>query len=973
MATIAAATLTAAAATPAHSAAAAGTSPWDVPTGIGATVPFTQYEAERATTTGTLVGPDYTQGTVPSEASGRQAVRLASPGQYVEFTLTNPANAVTVAYNVPQGASGSLSVYVNGSKLSQKLPLTSRFLYLDTPWIAGSKTHHLFAHERLRLGNSLAAGAKVRLQIDAGDLSGAVIDTADFEDVPAAAQPANSVSVTSTGADPTGAGDSTNAFNQAISTARSQGKSVWIPAGDFKITSPLQIDSVTMRGAGPWYSVLRGTHLIDNSNTQGAIKLYDFAAIGEVTSRNDSSPDNFVNGSLGNGSVVSNIWIQHQKVGLWLVGPNNTNLTIENSRFLDLTADGVNFNGTVSNSAVRNNYLRNTGDDSLAMWSLHSENTTNTFANNTIVQPNLANGIAIYGGRDTTLSKNVVADTNALGSGIAISNQQFIAGQGFTPLAGTINVTDNTIIRGGAMNPNWQHPMSAIRFDSYDYAISSGVMVNLTGGQILESPYSAIEVVSGGGTGKPVTSLKVDGTTINGARTVAVQVETQGSGSFSNVVASGIGAAGIYNCPYPQGSGTFTFNFGVGNSGWSDSVWPGCTFPDPVDPSGLAVSPSSVDFGSQDLGTTSTAKPVSITNRGSSAVAIQGITASGDFAQTNNCGTLLAAGASCTAQVTFKPTAAGTRTGTLTISSDAPGSPNTVKLSGSGVDPSGNLAAGRTVTATSSLSAYPASNAVDGNASSYWESNNNAFPQSLTVDLGTSRTVARVVLKLPPDPAWGARTQTLSVSGSTDGSAYSTIVGSTGYRFDPATGNTVTINFTQTSQRYLRLTFTANTGWPAAQLSEFEVYAASSGTNPPPSGNLALGKATAESSHTQVYGSANAVDGNAGTYWESANNAFPQWLQVDLGTAQTVGRIVLKLPPDSAWAARTQTLSVSGSGDGSTFTTIVGSAQYRFDPATGNTVTITFAQTSQRYLRLTFTANTAWPAGQVSEFEVYAP
>ena len=49
--------------------------------------------------------------------------------------------------------------------------------------------------------------------------------------------------------------------------------------------------------------------------------------------------------------------------------------------------------------------------------------------------------------------------------------------------------------------------------------------------------------------------------------------------------------------------------------------------------------------------------------------------------------------------------------------------------------------------------------------------------------------------------------------------------------------------------------------------------------------DLAAGRATAESSHTQNYGSGNAVDGDASSYWESANNALPQWVQVDLGTA----------------------------------------------------------------------------------------
>jgi hypothetical protein len=145
------------------------------------------------------------------------------------------------------------------------------------------------------------------------------------------------------------------------------------------------------------------------------------------------------------------------------------------------------------------------------------------------------------------------------------------------------------------------------------------------------------------------------------------------------------------------------------------------------------------------------------------------------------------------------------------------------------------------------------------------------------------------------------------------------------------------------------------------------------GTTPPPTGDLAAHKATTESSHTQSYGSGNAVDGNPNTYWESANNAFPQWLQVDLGAAQTAQRVVLKVPPASSWGTRTQTLSVAGSTNGSTFSTVAGAAGYTFNPATGNTVTIAFAASATvRYLRLNFTGNTGWPAGQVSSFEVYS-
>jgi hypothetical protein len=141
---------------------------------------------------------------------------------------------------------------------------------------------------------------------------------------------------------------------------------------------------------------------------------------------------------------------------------------------------------------------------------------------------------------------------------------------------------------------------------------------------------------------------------------------------------------------------------------------------------------------------------------------------------------------------------------------------------------------------------------------------------------------------------------------------------------------------------------------------------------PPPNPNLAQGKPASASGYTQTYQPSNAVDGNTGSYWESTDNAFPQWFQVDLGTATSISRMVMDLPPSAAWGARTQTVQIRGSTDGSAFTTLAGSQGYRFDPATGNTATATFRASTVRYVRLTFTANTGWPAGQLSELQVFA-
>ena len=84
--------------------------------------------------------------------------------------------------------------------------------------------------------------------------------------------------------------------------------------------------------------------------------------------------------------------------------------------------------------------------------------------------------------------------------------------------------------------------------------------------------------------------------------------------------------------------------------------------------------------------------------------------------------------------------------------------------------------------------------------------------------------------------------------------------------------------------------------------------------------------------------------------------------------------MVVDLPPATAWSTSTQTLSVLGSTNGTTFTTLVASATYTWNPSTGNTVTITLpAGTTDQYLELSFTANSVQNGAQVSELDVYAP
>ena len=98
----------------------------------------------------------------------------------------------------------------------------------------------------------------------------------------------------------------------------------------------------------------------------------------------------------------------------------------------------------------------------------------------------------------------------------------------------------------------------------------------------------------------------------------------------------------------------------------------------------VSLSPTSLTFASQAVGTSSSPQSVTLTNTGRANLTVSGVSTSGDFSQTNTCGSSVAAGASCTIKLTFQPTAAGARNGTLTVTDNASPATQTVCLTGTG-------------------------------------------------------------------------------------------------------------------------------------------------------------------------------------------------------------------------------------------------------------------------------------------------
>jgi Pectate lyase superfamily protein len=607
--------------------------------GRGAQLGIVEQEAENAATNGTILPFDTSAYTLSGEASGRQAVNLA-PGQNVAFTLTQPANAMTIRYSVPDAPTGggidapltvSVDQHGNGNTHPRTITLTSKYSYLynlypftNDPsagvlhpdwWITECscvpaattptpvvsipfRPMHFYDEQRVLLGKTYQAGDVVRLTVPAAtNAASTVIDLADFQNVAGPAkQPRNSISVTDFGADATGVRDSARAFDLAILAAKALHRTVFIPAGTFQVNRHVIVDHVTIQGAGSWWSIVKGHEVTlaspapDGSIHTGVgfygkyaadggssdVHLSDFAIEGDVRERIDTDQVNGIGGALSD-STIDGLYIHHTKVGIWLDGPLH-NVTIANTVIADQIADGVNFHQGVTGSRVVNSLIRNTGDDALAMWSQtvagqpQIEDANNTFDHNTIQSPVLANGIAVYGGRDNTVSNNVVADPVREGSGLH-AGQRF----GSTPFAGSLMFTNNTTVRAGSFELNWKIGLGAIWLYSLEGSLTADVEV--TGDNFLQSTYNAILIVSD----FPVKDLYTISNVhfshihVDGTGTSVLSARAAGGATFLDVDARNVGAVGINNCGSfhftPAGSEFSVTDLGGNDGGGTTGPW----------------------------------------------------------------------------------------------------------------------------------------------------------------------------------------------------------------------------------------------------------------------------------------------------------------------------------------------------------------------------------------------------------------
>ncbi|PYC76375.1 coagulation factor 5/8 type domain-containing protein [Streptomyces tateyamensis] len=257
------------------------------------------------------------------------------------------------------------------------------------------------------------------------------------------------------------------------------------------------------------------------------------------------------------------------------------------------------------------------------------------------------------------------------------------------------------------------------------------------------------------------------------------------------------------------------------------------------------------------------------------------------------------------------------------------------------------LSQGRPATASSTENVgTPASAAVDGNTGTRWSS---AFsdPQWLQVDLGATSTISQVTLNWEAAYASGFQLQ-VSNDAVNWTSVYTTSTGTGGVQNLAVTG----------TGRYVRMYGTARATQYGYSLWEFQVYGSPATTCA--TGNAAQGRpATASSTENAGTPASAAVDGNTGTRWSSAA-ADPQWLQIDLGSQQTVCGAQLQW--EAAYATAFQ-LQVSN--DAVNWTSL-----YSTTTGTGGTQTLALNGTG-RYVRMYGTARATQYGYSLWEFQVF--
>lgn len=450
--------------------------------GVGASVPFTEYEAEAGTLAGgasvvSLTSPPTPDRSSPQlEASGRAYVQLTGKDQSVTWTNNTDKSftAINLRFSIPDadkggGTNATLALFVNGT-FRQALHLSSKQTWLYQSSVLqdgmgevpapGLSPHVFFDETHIFIqGNPVGPGSTIMLKPDPNDLAAFYwIDLIDLETPPAPlSKPADFLSIADFGARADDADfDNTDALKKCIAAAEGQQKAIWIPTGTFYLKpsqESLHANGIRIEGAGSWYSTIYSIVPL-HSNTVPDILYCSSCTIRNLTfDSNANAADVSGRGVAainmkGSDWLLDNIWAQH--VGL--VDADGLAGKVKNCRVNNAWGAGIAINnvGPETNPSdildIENNFCRGNGSHGIGLSSVSTEPPFHRpkVANNTCVCSYWGSNLRVTGGASVLVENNLLRDA-ATDSNMNVG----VFGDDGANLDSAI-IRGNLLVRGGA-------------------------------------------------------------------------------------------------------------------------------------------------------------------------------------------------------------------------------------------------------------------------------------------------------------------------------------------------------------------------------------------------------------------------------------------------------------------------------------------------------------------------------------------
>lgn len=544
--------------------------------------PYQRYEAEpgRCRGNAAFLLPEYpySQEPIQAEASNGICASLVTKDEKVEWTADYPADAISLRFSLPDGPDGlgkvsSLGFYINGVKaVDVELNSFWAWQYIENSKSTSKHPDNTPAANKFARMRFDEVYVVLPLAIGKGDTFALVKNdddnipcTIDFVELEMKEAPTAFEDLPEPKVKYEGDGSTLQNFINS-----NPGKTIFLPEGNYTVPRRLIInsDNTSLVGAGMWHTFIYFSASASNRSTYSNRGIESYA--GNITlqgfTMNSASNMRYLNnsesmgigkglqGSFGKNSSVRKVRIDHFECGAWIGdygGPASDGLTIENCRFRNNYADGVNLCSGTVNAKVTNCSFRNNGDDDMASWSTGHYTSNNEFAYNTAEHNWRASSLGFFGGRGN--KAHHISVTDGLEAGVRVTAD--FEGTGFAA-TDWISLSDIYIARCGCAAGNqgvegdlWGNWQPSLRIQAgYHYDIHN---LRVERVNIKDSRHHALSITTNGG--KNINNLELHNILIDGtpdsAWGIHIANTVKGSGHYSNLTFENVIAPEMSNIP----------------------------------------------------------------------------------------------------------------------------------------------------------------------------------------------------------------------------------------------------------------------------------------------------------------------------------------------------------------------------------------------------------------------------------------